>query len=160
MKRQTLAIAFSLVIVLGLIAFPVKAVTNSAYCPINDSAARTYYNCSLYTTYSPQLKQCADGYSYTRWYGDVPINADQITHKDILSFSGVGSYSYASGLTDISYSETMNSNAVTWTYTASNTWRIEVNYNYRAWGMTSITNSYMDTSATLRFGVNFYTFGT
>jgi hypothetical protein len=70
-----------------------------------------------------------DGKSRSAWLGGNPYNADTVTHTDSISISGIGgaSFGYPSGISVSTSGKTANIS-----YSASNTWYVDVDYTYTA----------------------------
>ncbi len=151
-------------IVMAIISIStVTASAASGYATknMNSSYSYTQYNCSFWGQENFwDVWWGADGTSCTRWMGTSPYNADSISHNDILSCSGVGSMSIGCNPSGPNVSATISGHSATFAYSLSNTWQINVDFNYKLIGLLAAWNLGMRTSSVVQFGSNFYTWGT
>jgi len=170
-RRSKALIALVMVLVVLLMASTmVSAYTRNRQ--VSGSGSKNYLNSTVRTGWSGLLSSTQyvflndelifSGNSYSKWLGESPFNADNVTHYDVLEINGIGSVSLSGGIGANSSGPTVNfgisgssgSNSITYAYTVSNSWKINVNYSYYAEIAQMI---WMDlfTAACFQFGTNF-----
>lgn len=158
--KQLTAGLMAAVCVVGM-SVPAQAASGYAKKTMNSSYSYTKYNCSFWGQSNFwDVWWGADGTSSTYWMGSNPVNADSITHKDVLSCTGVGSMSIGASASGPNASTSLSGHTATYSYTVSNKWYINVNYNYKHTGLLAAWNYSMDTKATVQLGSSFYSWGT
>ena len=163
LKKVTAGIMVAICVV--SMSIPVHAASGYAKKNMKSSYSYTQYNCTFWGQSNFwDVWWGADGTSKTVWIGSNPFNADSITHKDILSCTGIGSMDIgadiSSGGAGIGVSSSVSGHKATYTYSVSNKWNINVDFNYKHTGLLAAWNFDMDTKSVVQFGSSFYTWGT
>lgn len=157
--KKVVAVALSCMVVLSM-AITASASSGYAKKTIKNSYAYTQYSCTFWSQSNFwDVWWGAKGNSRTAWLGSNPYNCDSITHKDILSCSGIGSMGVGASPSGPNASASLSGHSVTYTYQVSNKWCIDINFNYKHTGLLAAWNYSMRTSATIQFGSTFYVFG-
>lgn len=157
--KRVVAVALSCMVVLSM-AITASASSGYARNSMKGSYAYTKYNCTFWTQSNFwDVSWGAKGTSRTAWVGLSPYNADSITHKDILSCSGIGSMGIGASPSGPNASASLSGHSATYTYVVSNDWFINIDFNYKHTGLLAVWNCSMRTAATVQFGSNFYSFG-
>lgn len=146
---------------LMFMAVPAQAASGYAKKSMKSSTSYTQYSCSFWGQSNFwDVWWGADGTSKTVWCGSKPYNADSITHKDVLSCTGIGSMSIGASPSGPNAGASISGCTATYTYSVSNNWRINVNFNYKHTGLLAAWNYSMNTKAVVQFGSSFYSWGT
>lgn len=158
--KKTVASLVLIIILVAAFAVPASAASGYARKDMKGSYSYTDYNCSFwFQSNFWDVWWGANGTSTTKWMGSTPFNADSITHRDILSCTGIGSMSIGASPSGPNASAAISGTSATYTYSVSNDWRIAINYNYKHTGLLGAWNFGMRTSATVQFGSSFYSWG-
>jgi len=159
--KKIISVFIVLVLVIAVLTVPVNAASGYAKKNMKSSYSTTEYSCSFWGQSNFwDVWWGAKGTSGTSWLGSSPYNADSITHKDILSCSGLGSMSIGISPSGPNASSSMSGHSATYTYSIKNNWKINVNYNYKHTGLLAAWNYSMRTASTVQFGSSFYSWGT
>ena len=160
MKKKITALLLSVILTMTC---SMTALADSGYrkYTIKSSYGTTEFNCSMWwenNFWDTELH--ASGSASTVWAGTNPFNADSIVHSDILDCTGVGSMSVGISKSGPSVSTSVSGHTATFSYTAQNTFKINVDYDYYTTGLLAGWSQNMRTAATIQLGSNFYSFGT
>lgn len=159
--KKRLASVLAAAVMAANFAVPAHAESDSETKSMKNSSAKVSYN----STYWGQSNFWdvwwgANGNSKTVWYGANPYNADSIIHQNILSCSGIGSMSVGISPSGPNASVSISGHSATYSYSVSNNWRLEVNYNYKHTGLLAAWNYSTRAAATIQFGTQFYSWST
>ncbi len=153
MKSVKKVIALALVMVVCL-SVPAYALSGTATKKMKSAFSKT--------SFSNTLSWCGGGFNgckingvaATYWAGKSPYYADSIKHTNVIKTSKVGSISIGAGGGDVS----VEGGTITDEYYIEDGWKLEVDYNYRVYGVLLKVN--FITEARVQFGTSFYTWST
>lgn len=159
-NRRIVAALVVMVFLVSVVTIKASAASGYAKKDMKNSYSYTQYRCSFWSQSNFwDVWWGANGTSNTAWLGSTPYNADNITHKDILSCTGIGSMSIGASPSGPNTSASISGSSATYSYSLSNTWRIDVNFTYKHTGLLAAWNYSMRTVATVQFGSTFYSWG-
>ncbi|NCU26075.1 hypothetical protein EOM86_05055 [Candidatus Nomurabacteria bacterium] len=159
-KRKLPVILLVVTLVVGALSVQISALSGYASRNMNNSYSYTKFTCTFWVQNNFwDTWWGADGTSRTAWLGSSPVNADSIVHRDILSCTGIGSMGIGISPSGPNASVSLSGHTATYSYSLDNDWRINTYYGYKHTGLLAFWNASMRTSATVRFGSNFYTWG-
>lgn len=152
--KKRLALVLVIILILSSFVMPVFAYSESKTKNMMGSHSITGYqnNAGFYN--GGLSGGWIEGTSYTKWMGSSPFNADNITHRDIITTNVIGSLSLSGGGGSVSISWP----EITSSYSVANTWHVDVNYDYTVNGV--LLSMHFNTGATVQFGSSFYTWTT
>lgn len=151
--KQIKKVLSLMLVIISIVAFatiPASAATGSASKSMKSSSSTTKFSNSL-SWINGGISGCKYvGTSGTYWYGSTPYNADNITHKDVITVSKIGSVSVSNSGGSVSIS----GGTITNKYSVNNTWQVNVNYDYKVSGY--LLTARFNTAAQVQFGSTFY----
>lgn len=165
-------LSLALIAILSVSAFilftnDVHAASLSGYASknMNNSYSYTQYSSSAWGKSNFwDVENHWEGTGRTAWKGSSPYNADSITHKDVLSVTGIGSMSFGGGISASgpsgSMSFSVSGHSATQSYTLQNVWSVNSNYHYTMHGLLASWNQRQRAEATVQLGNTFYSWGT
>ena len=121
---------------------------------------KKYNNSYVYTQFKGTVKtpvslfgqrSTFSGTSKSAWMGSSPYNADTVTHTDVIGVTKIGGFSvgYPGGV-----SASTSGSSASLSYSASNTWHVDVNYTYTINSWLILATSQKST-ASFKFGSTF-----